>query len=69
MCVRMCVYVGGWCYKKVEGKGVGEELGLDCGERGKGGAVSSSPSTSPALGHWPRCKIHIKNSSPVKMTP
>lgn len=68
VCANMCVC---WGVVLQEGgrEGVGEELGLDCGERGKGGAVSSSPSTSPALGHWPRCKIHIKNSSPVKMTP
>lgn len=32
------------------------------------GGVSSS-TTSPALGHWPLCKINIKNSGSVKMTP
>lgn len=32
------------------------------------GGISSS-TTSPALGHWPLCRIHIKNSSSVKMTP
>lgn len=28
----------------------------------------SSSTTSPTLGHWPLCRIHIKNSGPVKMT-
>lgn len=71
------VCVWGGCYKTVGGNRWSARLRL--WRKGRSGDVLkasvsvcggvSSSTTSPALGHWPLCRIHIKNSSPVKMTP
>ena len=68
---------GEGCYKKVGGNGWRVRVWL--WGKGRRGDIlrplcacvgeSHHPATSPALGHWPLCRIHIKNSGPVKMTP
>lgn len=75
--VRRWWWWRGGCYKKVGGNGWRVRVWL-WGNGRRGDILrplcacvgeSHHPATSPALGHWPLCRIHIKNSGPVKMTP
>lgn len=77
VCMCVCVYVLGVLLQggrrvRVENwslaVGKGAERGHTQASVCMCGGVSS-PTTSPALGHWPLCRIHIKYSCPVKMTP